>query len=193
LEPADVKGPLAQFQATRATKEDVLKLLQTLNQGLQEGALPDAHIDEVFDVWWPKLESDFENLPPDQTSANARPHRSERDLLEEILDFVRNQSRLASPQLTEDDRVKLIEGRAYKALWSVPHVSSLSCRLKGTDVAITVQRRGRSSIELTIPKDTALDEVAAKAKAQIPPADWERTTPPDAVAGDEEDQADEED
>lgn len=28
LEPADVKPPLAQFQATRATKKDVLKLLK---------------------------------------------------------------------------------------------------------------------------------------------------------------------
>jgi len=30
LEPSDIKGPLAQFQATRATKEDLLQLLKTL-------------------------------------------------------------------------------------------------------------------------------------------------------------------
>jgi hypothetical protein len=60
LEPSDVEGPLAQFQATRATREDVLKLLKTLNQGLGEGAaLSETHIGEAFDVWWPKLDQEL--------------------------------------------------------------------------------------------------------------------------------------
>jgi hypothetical protein len=91
LEPSDVKPPLAQFQATRATKEDVLKLLKTLNGALGDSALPETHIDEVFDVWWPKLESLLKKLPVEESSAN--PHRPDRELLEEILALVRNQSR----------------------------------------------------------------------------------------------------
>jgi hypothetical protein len=43
LEPADVSGPLAQFQATRATKKDVLQLVKSLNSGLRDSSLPDAH------------------------------------------------------------------------------------------------------------------------------------------------------
>ncbi|HEY2912415.1 MAG TPA: toll/interleukin-1 receptor domain-containing protein [Candidatus Angelobacter sp.] len=91
LEPSDVKPPLAQFQATRATKEDVLKLLKTLNGALGDSALPETHIDEVFDVWWPKLESLLKKLPVEESSAN--PHRPDRELLEEILSLVRNQYR----------------------------------------------------------------------------------------------------
>ncbi len=91
LEPSDVKPPLAQFQATRASKDDVLKLLKTLNAALRDNALSDTHIDEVFEVWWPKLESQLRDLPGDDSK--ARPHRSERDLLEEILALVRNQNR----------------------------------------------------------------------------------------------------
>jgi hypothetical protein len=50
LEPADVKGPLAQFQSTRANKTDVLKILRTLNGALGESALP---------VWISKWRSRF--------------------------------------------------------------------------------------------------------------------------------------
>lgn len=91
LEPSDVKPPLAQFQATRATKDDVLKLLKTLNSALIDNALPEAHIDEAFEVWWPKLESQIKGLPADESKAKT--HRPDRELLEEILALVRNQSR----------------------------------------------------------------------------------------------------
>jgi hypothetical protein len=91
LEPSDVKPPLAQFQATRAEKEDVLKLLKTLNSALAENALPEIHIDEAFEVWWPKLDSQLKKLP--QEDAKSKPHRPDREILEEILSVVRNQSR----------------------------------------------------------------------------------------------------
>lgn len=91
LEPSDVKPPLAQFQATKAEKDDVLKLLKTLNSALGDNALPETHIEEAFDVWWPKLDSQLKNLPLEKT--HVIPHRSERDLLEEVLSLVRNQNR----------------------------------------------------------------------------------------------------
>ena len=106
LEPSDVKPPLAQFQATKATKDDVLKLLKTLNSALGDNALQEAHIDEAFDVWWPKLESQLKTLPPEESKAKT--HRPDRELLEEILALVRNQSRplesaLSSVQTTEKE------------------------------------------------------------------------------------------
>ena len=91
LDPSDVKPPLSQFQATRAQKEDVLKLLKTLNNALGEAALPEAHIEEAFEVWWPKLDQQLKSLPSDE--AKAKTHRPDRELLEEILALVRNQSR----------------------------------------------------------------------------------------------------
>jgi hypothetical protein len=91
LDPSDVKPPLAQFQATKTTKHDVLKLLKTLNSALGDNALPETHIDEAFDVWWPKLEVQLKNVPLEDS--HVIPHRSERDLLEEVLSIVRNQNR----------------------------------------------------------------------------------------------------
>jgi hypothetical protein len=97
LEPSDIKPPLAQFQATRSVKDDILKLLKTLNAALDEGALTDAHIDEAFGVWWPKLEAQLNALPVEESKAN--PHRADRDLLEEILSLVRDQNRTSSHRL----------------------------------------------------------------------------------------------
>jgi hypothetical protein len=91
LEPSDIKPPLAQFQATRAEKNDVLKLLKTLNSALDDTALPETHVDEAFEVWRPKLDLQLKNLPVEE--AHVVPHRSERDLLEEVLSLVRNQNR----------------------------------------------------------------------------------------------------
>jgi len=35
LEPTDIKGPLTNFQASRANKQDTLKLLQTINNAIE--------------------------------------------------------------------------------------------------------------------------------------------------------------
>jgi hypothetical protein len=91
LEPADVKPPLSQFQATKMVKEDILALLSTLNSKLEDRAIPSANLPETFALWWPKLEADLRNLPPDQDA--AQPQRSDRDLIEEVLALVRSQSR----------------------------------------------------------------------------------------------------
>src|SRR5437764_8405785 len=53
LEPADVREPLAQFQNTKAQRDDVKKLIQTINNSLGDMKLPDAEMNESFDVWWP--------------------------------------------------------------------------------------------------------------------------------------------
>jgi hypothetical protein len=121
LEPSDVKPPLAQFQATRAAKEDVLKLLKTLNSALGDNALPEAHIDEAFDVWWPKLESQLKSLPPEESKAKT--HRPDRELLEEILGLVRNQNRV-SRRLTSQSNDDDVTGITIKLFHMVTSLDS---------------------------------------------------------------------
>jgi hypothetical protein len=187
LEPSDVKGPLAQFQATRAMKEDVLKLLQTLNQGLGEAALPANHIEEAFEVWWPKLESELRLLPPDDST--TRPHRSERELLEEILDFVRNQNRSIAAGITEEDRDQIVVGRAHKIIFGKRNVRSVSTeRRKGPNIVITVDLEKGGKYEVTLPKDIALDEVATRTEAQISAAEAKAKPETDLSSLDEEDE-----
>lgn len=93
LEPAMVGQPLGQFQATRADREDTAKLLRTLNRALGDQALDAERLDKIFELWWPELEGRLREVPPLPRDAVPQPNRSERDLLEEVLEYVRNQER----------------------------------------------------------------------------------------------------
>lgn len=87
LQPSDVKGPLAQFQATKTTKEDIHQLVKNLNKALGEQSMEDAHLDRSFEMWWPELEKNLKKLPAVETT--APPLRSDRELLEELIDLAR--------------------------------------------------------------------------------------------------------
>lgn len=91
MEPADLKGPLVQFNVAKANKEDTLKLVYTVNDA-QETPLPKAALEESFEVWWPKLEEMFSNLPRPQVE--VKQERPEREILEELLGLVREQARM---------------------------------------------------------------------------------------------------
>jgi len=91
LEPADIREPLAQFQTTKALREDVKKLVLTINGTLADKMLPDSEVNETFDVWWPKLEQRLSAIPEPQSSPKTQ--RKEREILEEILEIVRSQAR----------------------------------------------------------------------------------------------------
>jgi hypothetical protein len=106
LEPADLREPLAQFQTTRATQDEVRQLIHTINRSRSENRLPDSEINETLDVWWSKLEERLNAIPksPDAVS----PQRKEREILEEILGIVRSiplSSRLSYPE--QDDLIDL--------------------------------------------------------------------------------------
>ena len=88
METSDVSGPLAQFQATKLTKEDLLQLLKTLNKALGESALKESQAEATFELCWPKLKEKLDNLPAD--GPEGRPHRKDRELLEELVDSVRS-------------------------------------------------------------------------------------------------------
>lgn len=95
LSPTDVQQPLAQFQHTVAEKQDVRKLLHTINEvvrTLGEKALSDTVLDKVFETFWPELQSSLASIPPERAKPRGEV-RSERELLEEVLELVRGQER----------------------------------------------------------------------------------------------------
>jgi DNA-directed RNA polymerase subunit RPC12/RpoP len=90
LQPSDLKGPLVQFNATKANKEETQKLIRTINASLTEPLSIDV-VDESCELWWPKLESSLNSIPePEVVGKKKRP---EREILEEILELIRQQAR----------------------------------------------------------------------------------------------------
>jgi hypothetical protein len=89
VEPADIKGPLVQFQLTKATKNDTQKLIHTINQAIGGAAISEDRLDEAFEIWWPKFEQSLKNIPDIEGKHELK--RSEREILEEILELIREQ------------------------------------------------------------------------------------------------------
>jgi len=95
LKPTDIKQPLALFQHTEFEKEDVRKLTHTINQAVEdagERSLDVKRVDTIFDRFWPDLEEKLKEIVKIQSEVR-KPIRSEREILEEILETVRKQER----------------------------------------------------------------------------------------------------
>lgn len=89
LDSADLTGPLTSFQATKFDKTDFKKLLQTINNTGGESKLESAVLNDVFEMWWPKLETKLTEIIETHTDTTDENHRPERDILEEILELTR--------------------------------------------------------------------------------------------------------
>jgi hypothetical protein len=99
IEPSDVEGPLVQFQAAKFSKTEMKRVIEMINFELGENRLSSDVLKEVFEMWWPKLESEIlkvekqaKNIKEEEEKAKntqTKDSRSERDLLEEVLSLTR--------------------------------------------------------------------------------------------------------
>ncbi len=89
LDTADVKGPLTSFQATKFVREDFKRLVSTINNTAGDAKLDTPVLDNVFDMWWPRLEEQVAEILKTHDKGTKRERRPERDILEEILELTR--------------------------------------------------------------------------------------------------------
>jgi hypothetical protein len=182
LETSDLEPPLSQFQATKANEADILALVKTLNKELGEHALPDEHVSEAFRMCWPTLQAELDKQPPSEVE--ARPVRPERQLIEEILALVRNQTRAASvPPPSDDDRDFVIQGRAQKVIFRSGGVSALTSSVEGKVMRLEVSENGGSNYPILIPRDLPLEDIEKhvlsqiRTKPELPPAESKTAGP----------------
>jgi len=84
LSHADIKPPLTQFQNTIADKDDTKKLVLSINRAIGS-PVDDARLAESFEVWWPRLDEKLKKIP----RTLPPPKRSSHEIMDEILDHVR--------------------------------------------------------------------------------------------------------
>lgn len=92
IKPSDVEEPLAQFQHTLFSKDDISKLVQTINNKLQlcgEKKLNEKNLENIFNTFWPQLEKKVSTILNQETIV-TEPVRDLRDIVEEVLGIVRN-------------------------------------------------------------------------------------------------------
>ena len=92
LENSDIGGPLTQFQTTLFEKNDFKKLVSDINNANTSNKLDESVLDKVFNKFWPELEEKVSKIL--ENDGNNSPSdadvRTERDILEEILDLSRS-------------------------------------------------------------------------------------------------------
>jgi hypothetical protein len=102
LERSVVQGPLVQFQSVTNDEKEVRRLIKTLFDVAKEenDKLQFAVTEKSFERFWPDLERALHKIEETHRSSSPPPKRTTEDVLNEILELTRNQSRQAA--LRED-------------------------------------------------------------------------------------------
>lgn len=105
IKRSEVNGPLLQFQSVIYEREDVGKLLSTINSALPAPEqLDDGRLKHVFQVWWPELKTQLDQLiaetPPLPSPTEQQTKNENTAILEELLELTRTQHKLLrSPEV----------------------------------------------------------------------------------------------
>jgi hypothetical protein len=148
VSPSDVEQPLGQFQHTSAAKDDVRRLMHTINSAVRdagERSLQAHALDEVFETFWPKLEEKLGRVAT--TKTESAPVRTDRELLEELLELARAQ----------EQRVRLAETTQKVTM----HLSDASPRR-----VRAIGQAGYTSIDPQSPFKAAFEEGARLSREQ---------------------------
>lgn len=89
LEAKDVDAPLSKFQATKMSKDDMYKLLKTINGLLGEDKLSDTILEEAFSDTWDRFYHKFSDIVSATDTMKKQPHKTNDELIETMLDVVR--------------------------------------------------------------------------------------------------------
>jgi hypothetical protein len=112
LKRSEVQGPMLQFQSTILEKDDMRKLMLSINAAFENSPLDESRLTESFNIWWPYLEKKLKEIPMTSFSESNKsseiiPSQDPPVILEEILDLVRNQQKMLSDILGIDIGNKL--------------------------------------------------------------------------------------
>lgn len=98
IKRSEVSGPILQFQSTIFEKEDIKKLLFSLNKACGTETLPDDRLEKAFQVWYPTLANQLNTLLESSPAPlQVEPEKAAdgaSEILEEILDLTRNNQKL---------------------------------------------------------------------------------------------------
>ena len=97
MSETDLKAPLSMYQATTFDKDELYKLVTTLNSLCAGLGLKERTLIMTFETYWPKIEKEFSDiankLKQPQKAKVESSERTQSELLEELVIMGREQSR----------------------------------------------------------------------------------------------------
>lgn len=105
IKPADITGPLPQFQATSYIYGDVQRLIKSMNSTL-ESPLDDVRIERVFRALWPQLQDPIDQALKETVNSGktVKPVRTAEGMLSELLDLARAQQKTLTDVMSNPGR-----------------------------------------------------------------------------------------
>jgi len=91
---SEVAGPILQFQSTVLEKDDVLKLLKSINSACGPDSLDINRLEKTFNVWWPQLEKQLNEIPEEKPIEPEAVNLTKVEDTSEILELTRNNHKL---------------------------------------------------------------------------------------------------
>ncbi len=88
LNSSDCRWPLAQFQANISDEVGTWNIVQSVNASMQDKSLEESRLRTSFGKHYPDFAKELE-LVPKKPNSDASTHRSDRQLLEEMLSLAR--------------------------------------------------------------------------------------------------------
>jgi len=114
IKRSEVDGPILQFQSTIFQKEDVKKLVKSLNKACGENAIADTRLEKAFEVWYTPLEEELNKLKDvddDKQKEDEENTGYTSEILEEVLELARsNQKLLRNPNPKLIEMIETIRG-----------------------------------------------------------------------------------
>jgi hypothetical protein len=119
LRPVDVAPPLSRFQATNANRDDILRLVRSINAQLGQvggSSWIDDRLAKLFDVMWPELDLTLQAAaamvtPADQVKEEGR--RAESEIFAEVLERLRALSPSAGGSARDESDSTSVVGSLY--------------------------------------------------------------------------------
>lgn len=101
IKRSEINGPILQFQSTVFEREDIRKLVKTINKACGEEQLKEERLDKAFEVWYTNLEKELLQIKPVvKEVVQKKTENGHQEILEEILELTRiNQKILRSPEI----------------------------------------------------------------------------------------------
>lgn len=108
VKPNEVRQPMAQFQATSANRDDVFRLIETINTACGETRLEPSKLKRAFDRTWNDLNEKLKAVGknPPQKAKKVDPEVTLAEILAYVRSLSREESEASSP-LTTDEIVLL--------------------------------------------------------------------------------------
>lgn len=121
IKRSEVNGPILQFQSTIFEKDDIKKLIQTLNKACGETGISETMLERAFEVWYPTLVEKLNEIKDVEEEIEVEneivndTHSSE--IIEEILELSRdNQKLLRNPDSKLSDSIEGLKKQAEEIL-----------------------------------------------------------------------------